>query len=111
MLFQVGYAITHIYPYTLTAGEEEKDEKFWDRFFCALLSCVLLLGLCAGGTKALAEEALSGKCGQNLTWRFEPETGTLTITGEGAVWDYDNPSLTPWAAYSGDIKKSCSSPV
>ena len=80
-------------------------KKYLSRLFCGLLSLVLLLGLCAGGTRGLAEEALSGKCGQNLTWRFVPETGTLTVEGTGAVWDYDNAGLTPWAAYADSIQK------
>ena len=34
----------------------------------------------------------SNKCGDDLTWSFDEETGTLTITGVGDMWS----SPTPW---------------
>ncbi|MBR3439953.1 MAG: hypothetical protein IKH13_10670, partial [Clostridia bacterium] len=30
------------------------------------------------GTKASADDAASGTCGDNLTWEYDSETGTLT---------------------------------
>ena len=52
------------------------------------------------------ELTTSGICGKdgegnladNLTWSFEPETGTLTIEGTGAMYDYDYYSdvFAPW---------------
>ena len=36
----------------------------------------------------------SGTCGQNLTWTFDPETGTLTIEGSGDMVNYD--LYLPW---------------
>lgn len=43
----------------------------------------------------------SGKCGDNLTWKFENKNGdyTLTISGTGAMYDYaleNNTSTAPW---------------
>lgn len=72
-------------------------------FFCTLLSCALLLGM-LGSSEVLAAENLSGSCGQNLVWSFEPETGTLTIAGEGAIQDYESAERTPWAAHSAEIR-------
>lgn len=45
---------------------------------CAMLPQIAL--------PARAEDAYSGKCGDNLTWRFAPSTGTLTIEGSGAMF-------------------------
>lgn len=41
----------------------------------------------------------SGTCGDNLFWTFDEETGTLTISGSGAMEDYYSNSYlleTPW---------------
>ena len=39
---------------------------------------------------ALADE--TGKCGESLTYTFESATGNLTISGTGAMYDYDDDS-------------------
>ena len=40
----------------------------------------------------------SGDCGDNLSWALNEETGVLTITGTGAMWDYDDyADPAPWA--------------
>ena len=80
-------------------------KRSFTRIFCTLLSCLLLVGLLAGGVVAMAEDAATGQCGQNLTWRYDPETGVLTIEGEGNMWDYDSIKLMPWFQYAGNIKK------
>ena len=52
---------------------------------------------------ARAEEApTSGACGNNLTWNFNPSTYTLTISGEGAMYDYDA-NGAPWVQYADRI--------
>ena len=43
----------------------------------------------------------SGTCGSNLTWTYVESTGTLTISGTGAMWDYSD--YLPWVSYN--IKK------
>ena len=45
----------------------------------------------------------SGKCGENLTWSIDVEGGTLTISGTGAMWDYEEDDFhtsAPWYSYS-----------
>uniref|UniRef100_UPI004056DD09 leucine-rich repeat protein n=1 Tax=Acetatifactor sp. TaxID=1872090 RepID=UPI004056DD09 len=55
-------------------------------------------------------ETLSGQCGENLTWTIEGST--LTISGTGAMWDFDTYfdsnlenyiSKAPWIEYSDDL--------
>ena len=46
-----------------------------------------------------AVAATSGTCGNNLTWVFDRDTGTLTISGTGAM--QDNPI---WNNVSGAVK-------
>mgnify|MGYP002761875233 CR=1 FL=1 len=52
----------------------------------------------------LDEGVLSGECGANLTWTLDESTGTLTISGTGAMWDYDYDysayTTAPWCSLS-----------
>ena len=48
---------------------------------CALVLCTVL---CAVNASAAGVRA-SGKCGDNLTWVLDTETGVLTIYGEGGM--------------------------
>lgn len=43
------------------------------------------------------------KCGDNLTWHLD-EKGTLTISGNGEMYDYE-PGAAPWEVYADDIQK------
>ncbi len=49
--------------------------------------------------------AEDNKCGDNATWEYDVSTKTLTISGRGAMYDYDsgdtyNPKCTaPWSQY------------
>lgn len=56
------------------------------------------------GTSA-ADIIDSGKCGDNLTWMLDSE-GTLTISGEGEMWDFYYYTDRPWINYCDDIVKS-----
>lgn len=71
---------------------------------------------------AMADE--TGKCGDNITYRFDSSSQTLYISGQGRMYDYsrgigfdvhpDVPGVTrgsstdsgtrPWESYKGDIK-------
>ncbi len=52
-------------------------------------------------------DAVYGKCGDNLTWKYEEATHTLTIFGSGAMPNYDYSSnRAPWRDdYSNNIQK------
>ena len=62
-----------------------------------LLLILLLLPLAANADD-------SGSCGDNVTYVFEEATGTLTISGTGAMSDYDYYSSSPWNSYRKNIK-------
>lgn len=49
-------------------------------------------------------EALSGECGENLTWTLNAETGVLTISGTGEMSHYIRPQPAPWQQYQERIK-------
>jgi hypothetical protein len=50
---------------------------------------------------------LSGKCGDNATWSYDEDTATLTISGTGAIYDYDCPYFDQswFGAAGGDDSK------
>ena len=65
----------------------------------AALCCLLVMvtsGANASGT--------CGAEGDNLTWTFDSSTGKLTISGTGAMGDYNSSSSVPWYSYRNSIK-------
>ncbi|MBR6718343.1 MAG: BspA family leucine-rich repeat surface protein [Oscillospiraceae bacterium] len=56
-----------------------------------------------GGKDAPGYFTASNKCGKDLTWVYDPETKTLTISGTGAMYDYQEPAKTPWYNYREEI--------
>lgn len=54
----------------------------------------------------------SGSCGVSATWNFNESTGVLTISGSGAMNNYEyfdtysnsNPNATPWYQYTEQVK-------
>ena len=62
------------------------------------ISWLLVLTMVAALVPQMAIEARavqSGTCGDNLTWVLDDE-GTLTISGTGAMEDYENYDDSPW---------------
>lgn len=45
--------------------------------------------------------AQKGECGEDLSWTLN--AGTLTIKGEGAMTDFEEPEMSPWFEYREDI--------
>ena len=45
---------------------------------------------------------IKGSCGEHLNYSLNTETGTLTITGTGAMYDYDS-DYAPWDDYRESI--------
>ena len=68
----------------------------------ALLAAVCgLLTFSAAAENAVVE---SGICGENLTWTLDA-AGTLTVSGTGAMEDYDGfPGYVPWYSNCDSIK-------
>ncbi len=68
---------------------------------------ILLATLCALNLTVVSfakETVTSGTCGENVTWSFDEGTGTLTISGEGAMYDFDGPLNMPWNEHLASIK-------
>jgi len=69
------------------------------RFLSMLLAVLMVLTLLP--TAAFADGELSGKCGENVTWKLGGDT--LTISGTGPMFDY-NSYNGPWDSTRMDIK-------
>jgi len=66
-----------------------------------MLAVLLSLQLIPTGAFAATVTA-SGKCGTNLTWSLTSD-GALSITGSGAMYDYER-NGAPWYSYRSSIK-------
>ena len=68
---------------------------------------ILALLLCLVPAKTAADT--SGQCGPDLNWSFDEASGTFTVTGAGAMYDYnyygDGNDDTPWASFKGQITR------
>ena len=49
------------------------------------------------------EPAVSGQCGEKVSWSFDKETGTLTVSGTGAMVD-DMSEECPWSYWRSQVK-------
>ena len=49
-------------------------------------------------------DARSGKCGPDVYWAFDEETGILSITGTGPMIDYGNAMYSPFSPFSYYVK-------
>ena len=45
-----------------------------------------------------------GSCGTDVSYSYVESTHTLTISGTGAMADYDDPSERPWNSYVEEIE-------
>lgn len=70
------------------------------RFLSMLLAVLMVLTLLPAA--AFADGELSGKCGDNVTWKLEGDT--LTISGTGPMENYKWRNEQPWHSTRMDIK-------
>lgn len=77
-------------------------KKLW--IFCITLMLLAMLPLAAFATEAEETEApvrQPGQCGEEITWKLEGDT--LTISGTGKMDDF--PEAAPWAEHKDAITK------
>ncbi len=70
---------------------------------------LVLLMLLSVSVFPVSAAPTSGQCGDNLYWAFNSGNGTLTISGSGAMWDYEEyqvySTTAPWGNYRDSIKR------
>lgn len=81
--------------------------KKMSKFLSIVLSLIMVVSFIPIAANA-DETVTSGTCGDNITWEYDEYTSTLTLSGEGEMYQYDyyfNASNDeaddrPWGAYS-----------
>ncbi len=46
---------------------------------------------------------VTGVCGDNLTWVYDKQSATLTVSGEGEMYEYNYETI-PWVGYKSEIR-------
>ena len=78
------------------------SKKIWSAPLALIV--VVTMALFFGGITVSADEVDSGTCGENATWSLDSD-GTLTISGSGAMNDFDYSDTAPWYEERQAVKK------
>lgn len=74
------------------------------RLTATILAITMFLAILPATLFSASAETFSGTCGKNLTWTFDDETGTLEITGSGAMDNWFAYTASPWRSKHDEIK-------
>ena len=58
------------------------------RMTAILLALLLTVALIPATVRTASADIVTGQCGDSLAWSLDTETGKLTVTGSGDMWDY-----------------------
>ena len=74
------------------------------KLLSVFLAAMMILSVSPAMNVFAADIVNSGNCGKNLTWTLDSE-GTLTISGEGLMYDWEDVGDSPWYDNAKSIKK------
>ena len=83
---------------------EEQQARFSEEALGKLKVWVEIAKTAGESAQVMKELAASGTCGDGVYWTFDSATGVLTISGSGAMTDYDDSYSTPFGRTT-DIKR------
>ena len=78
----------------------KKDAFFFAKFIKFILITAIIIG-CVSSFVIPASAKYTGECGDKLKWTLN--AGTLTITGSGAMTNYEELEMSPWYEYREQI--------
>ena len=67
--------------------------------FVIVLSCVMSTFF------TVSAEVYGGECGVGVTWSYNDQEKILTISGSGAIEDFDSFDAAPWHIYKEELTK------
>ncbi len=106
MAFLLAFGLIFMYNQNaFIIFSQRRKQEMLKRASAIILVLVMIIGLLPilpASTTAFAAE--SGECGDNIIWTLG-DTGTLTITGYGDMYNYSGGEETPWGAQRDSIKK------
>ncbi len=79
-------------------------KKLFCILMCIVLVCSAIVSFGAVTVNEAELSATSGSCGDALNWTYDESTKTLTVSGEGAMDDYDA-KTSPWAKNNFSLEK------
>lgn len=59
-----------------------------------IILVIVLVATIAGGV--FYATSFTGKCGDNIKWSYNPFNEVLTVSGEGAMYDFEDDVEAPW---------------
>ena len=79
--------------------------KAWGSLITILAITVLLSLFAVFSVSAATARGTFGEDGASVSWLFDSSSGTLTISGKGAMADASLQSVAPWYDYHGAIRR------
>ena len=89
-------------------------KKSTKRLLALVLTLAMCLSLLGGSVWAANTESIpaavetqatySGSCGEHVKWNLDTSSGTMTISGSGAMEGYSSQTNQPWYYYQDDIR-------
>lgn len=76
-------------------------KSIYFRRVISVIFALLISAMCFIPVSAVS----SGDCGAGVDWSFDETAGVLTISGSGAMADYNDADDTPWVTFKDKIKK------
>ena len=79
-------------------------KKITKKCLALIVAFALVIGILPMSVFAEESNITTGNCGENVTWSLNTDTGVLTISGSGDMYNYKYPNYAPWNSHRGYIK-------